>query len=218
MPEWALTRFGLQLRMENDARTALLGEWAAGAARSFDDVVMIVLGTGVGGAAMIDGRILRGKHSQAGCLLGHFGCSLEGHLCSCGNVGCVEAEASTSALDGICREHPAYAASALANLRHVTFKDVFSLADAGDPCALAIRKRCLQVWAAAAVSWIHAYDPEVIVFGGAVMSAAESIFPAVSAYIDRHAWTPWGKVILRKAELGDEASLFAGSALFDGSA
>jgi glucokinase len=216
MPEWALTRFGLPLRMENDARTALLGEWVAGAARSFNDVVMIMLGTGVGGAAMIGGRLLRGKHGQAGCLLGHFSCELEGRLCSCGNVGCVEAEASSSVLDGICRDHPQYVGSTLADLEHVTFKDVFLHADAGDGCARSIRQRSLQVWAAAAVSWIHAYDPEIILFGGGIMSAAEIVLPAISAYVDRHAWTPWGKVILRKAALGNEASLFAGSALFNG--
>ena len=216
MPEWALSRFGLPLRMENDARTALLGEWVAGAARSFNDVVMIMLGTGVGGAAMIGGKLLRGKHGQAGCLLGHFSCELKGRLCSCGNVGCVEAEASSSVLDGICRDHPQYAGSALADLEHVTFKDVFSHADAGDRCARSIRERSLQVWAASAVSWIHAYDPEVIIFGGGIMSAAETILPAVSAYVERHAWTPWGKVILRKAALGNEASLFAGLALFNG--
>jgi glucokinase len=213
---WALSRFGLPFRIENDARTALLGEWIAGAARSFDDVVMVMLGTGVGGAAMINGKLLRGKHGQAGCLLGHFSCELSGRLCSCGNVGCVEAEASSLVLDGICREHPQYTASALADLEHVTFKDVFANADSGDRCALSIRERVLRVWAAAAVSWIHAYDPEILVFGGGVMSAADSILPAISAHVDRHAWTPSGKVILRKGALGNEASLFAATALFNG--
>ena len=214
--EWATSRFALPLRIENDARTALLGEWVAGAARGFDDVVMIVLGSGVGGAAMIGGRLLRGKHGQAGCLLGHFSCELAGRLCSCGNVGCVEAEASSSVIDGICRQHPQYEGSALVDLQHVRFKDVFAYADAGDECARSIRERSLRVWAAAAVSWIHAYDPEVIVFGGGVMSAAEDILPAITEYVDRHAWTPWGKVTLRNAALGNEASLFAGPALFNG--
>jgi glucokinase len=212
-PEWARRRFGLALRIENDARTALLGEWVVGAARDFDDVVMIILGTGVGGAAMIGGKLLRGKHSQAGCLLGHFGAEIEGRLCSCGNLGCVEAEASTAVLDSICREHPKYPASSLRDLERLTFKDIFFHADAGDICARDVRERCVQVWAAATVSWIHAYDPEVIVFGGGVMSAAAAILPSIKTYVDRHAWTPWGKVELRKAVLGNEASLFAGPAL-----
>jgi glucokinase len=147
-------------------------------------------------------------------LLGHFGCDRCGHLCSCGNIGCVEAEASTFALPGLCREHVRYADSPLAHLRDITFKDLFCIAECGDACALEIRERSVQVWAAAAVSWIHAYDPEVIVFGGGVMSEAETILAALTTHVHRHAWTPWGKVAVRKAELGNEASLFAGPALF----
>lgn len=212
-PEWARSRFGLPLRIENDARAALLGEHVAGAAQDFDDVVMIILGTGVGGAAMIERKLLRGKHSQAGCLLGHFGSAVQGRLCSCGNLGCIEAEASSAVLDSLSREHPKYAASSLRNVHRLTFKDLFSHADAGDSCARDIRERCVQVWAAGTVSWIHAYDPELVVFGGGVMSAADAILPNIRSYVERHAWTPWGKVVLRKAALGNDASLFAGPAL-----
>ena len=69
---WARDAFGLPLRIENDARLALLGESYAGAARGFGDVVMMTLGTGIGGVAMIEGKLLRGKHAQAGCLGGHI--------------------------------------------------------------------------------------------------------------------------------------------------
>ncbi len=214
-PEWARSRFGLPLRIENDARAALLGEHVAGAAQDFDDIVMIILGTGVGGAAMINRKLLRGKHSQAGCLLGHFGSAVQGRLCSCGNLGCIEAEASTAVLDCVSREHPKYSTSSLRNVQRLTFKDLFSHADAGDSCAREIRERCIQVWAAGAVSWIHAYDPELVVFGGGVMSAADAILPTIQSYVERHAWTPWGKVVIRKAALGNEASLFAGPALLE---
>src|ERR1035437_8698076 len=66
---WAREDLGLPFRIENDARLALLGERTAGAARGSDDVVMMTLGTGIGGAAMIGGKLLRGKHYQAGCLV-----------------------------------------------------------------------------------------------------------------------------------------------------
>src|SRR5206468_3348663 len=69
---WGLQSLGLPLRIENDARMALLGESFAGAARGFSDVVMMTLGTGIGGVAMIEGKLLRGKHAQAGCLGGHI--------------------------------------------------------------------------------------------------------------------------------------------------
>lgn len=213
--EWSRRCFNLELQIENDARAALLGEWVAGAARGCGDVVMVTLGTGVGGAAMIGGRLLRGKHSQAGCLLGHFGANYRGHSCSCGNRGCVEAEASTWALQYLCREHKQFSVSVLAGLPRITFKDLISAANMGDECARAVRDRCIEVWATAAVSWIHAYDPEVIVFGGGIMETGSELLPAIERYVDSCAWTPCGRVSVRKAELGNRAALFAGMAVFD---
>lgn len=90
LPAWSQECFGLPLRIENDARMALLGERHASAAQGFDDVVMVTLGTGVGGAAMMQGRLVRGKHFQGGCLGGHLPARFDGRECICGNIGCVE--------------------------------------------------------------------------------------------------------------------------------
>ena len=75
---WARAELDLPLRLENDARTALLGERYAGAGQGCDDIVMMTFGTGIGGAAMIGGRLLHGKHFQAGCLGGHFAADYRG--------------------------------------------------------------------------------------------------------------------------------------------
>ena len=80
LPGWALEEFDLPLRIENDARMALLGESYVGAARGETDVVMFTLGTGIGGVAMIDGRLLEGKHGQAGLLGGHFPVRIDGQI------------------------------------------------------------------------------------------------------------------------------------------
>src|SRR5271154_7584007 len=72
LKQWAIEQFGLGLRIENDARMALLGEQYAGAAQGVQNVVMITLGTGIGSAAMILGRLVRGAHAQAACLGGHL--------------------------------------------------------------------------------------------------------------------------------------------------
>ena len=64
--EWCRASFGLPLRLENDARTALIGERYAGSAQGFDDIVMVTLGTGVGGAVMMAGQLIQGRHSQGG--------------------------------------------------------------------------------------------------------------------------------------------------------
>jgi len=157
---------------------------------------------------MIAGRVLRGRHCQAGCLLGHFTVNHNGGLCTCGNIGCVEEEASTASLPKMCRAHPRFADSPLAEAANITYADVFAHAEAGDVCAREIRDHSIRVWSAAAVTWIHAYDPEVVVFGGGVMASERRILPEVEAFVHRHAWTQWGKVAVRAAALGTRSALF----------
>jgi glucokinase len=205
---WCHTAFGLPLRVENDARMALLGERFAGAARGFDDIVMVTLGTGVGAAAMMEGRLVRGKHFQGGCLGGHLPVVWNGRACICGNVGCIEAEASTWALPGICASWPGYADSALAREPRIDFETLFRCSSAGDSAAVFIRERCLRIWAAGIVALIHAYDPERVVVGGAVMRSANDILPSLRADVRAHAWTPWGAVDIHAAQLGSDAGLF----------
>jgi glucokinase len=207
LPAWSRESFGLPLRIENDARLALLGEVHGGAARGFTDVVMMTLGTGIGGAAMMEGKLLRGQHAQAGCLGGHLPASVNGRRCTCGAIGCAEAEASGWALPEIVQGWPGASHSALAQYPNVGFKELFEQASREDAVALAIRDHCLKVWAANAVGLVHAYDPEVIVVGGGVMRSADVIIPAIQAHVLRHAWTPWGKVQVRAAELGNNAAL-----------
>jgi glucokinase len=206
--EWSNREFGLRFGIENDARMALLGERHVGAARGCDNVVMITLGTGIGGAAMVEGKLLRGKHAQAGCLGGHLPAKVGGRACTCGAIGCLEAEASGWALPLIAREWNGFSASGLARAEKINFQALFGLADRGDRVAGEIREYCLQVWASAAVGLVHAYDPERIVMGGGVMRSAEAILPYIQAYVNDHAWTPWGKVQVVGARLGNDAGLF----------
>jgi glucokinase len=213
LPDWCARTLGLPLRLENDARLALLGERYAGAAEGCDDVVMVTLGTGVGGAAMIGGRLVRGRHFQAGCLGGHFPIRVGGRRCACGNVGCVEAEASTSVLEELCRAHPEFASSPLAREGRIDFERLLRAAD--DPAAIATRDYCLSVWAAGTVALIHAYDPEVVVFGGGVMRSAGAILPFIEQHVHAHAWTPWGRVQLRAAALGDRAAVLGAAPLLE---
>lgn len=204
---WSRDVLGLPLRMENDARMALLGEQFAGSAQGVNDVVMMTLGTGIGGAAIIHGRLLRGAHAQAACLGGHLPVDYRGRLCKCGNIGCAEAEASGWALPEIIREHPAFATSLLATEPELSFRNLFEIADRGDQVALEIRQHCLEVWAANAVALIHAYDPEVVVMGGGVLGRADIILPFVQNHINKYAWAAWGTPVVRAAQLGERAAL-----------
>jgi glucokinase len=206
---WAKNEFNLPLAIENDARMALIGEWKYGAGRDSDNAVMITLGTGLGTAAVIEGCVLRGKHGQAGVLGGHSTVRYGGRDCSCGNVGCAEAEASTAFLCDVAVSLPEWDGSSLRKLATLNYAAVFKHAAAGDTCAQKLRDHSLRVWSTLAVNLIHAYDPEIVILGGGIMASADVILPAISEYVRRHAHTPWGKVRVVMSELGDTAALVA---------
>jgi glucokinase len=107
----------------------------------------------------------------------------------------------------IVKEWPGIEKSSLASHVEIGFKELFEEARSGDKTAVAIRDRCLNVWAADAVGLVHMYDPEVIVIGGGVMKSGDVIIPYVQDYVSNYAWTPWGKVQVRAAELGNQAGL-----------
>lgn len=206
---WAREVFSLPLAIDNDARMALIGEWQFGAGQGCDDLVILMLGTGLGVSAVIQGRVLRGGHGQAGILGGHLTLRYQGRRCVCGNVGCAEAEASTAMLATLAEAHPKFVRSRLADEPVVDYAAVFRLADQADPCAQALRDHSLGVWSALAVSLIHAYDPSRLILGGGVMGSAEVILSAVREYVARHAHTPWGQVEVVASALGDQAALVA---------
>jgi glucokinase len=207
LPAWCRAEFSLPFTIENDARMALLGEWYAGAAKGADDVVMITLGTGIGGAAMAGGKVYRTKQVQGGCLGGHIPALFTGRKCTCGGFGCMEAEASGWALPLIAREWPGFEHSRLATVERIDFRALFALAREGDPVATAVRDRCLHVWACGTVGLIHAYGPELVVIGGGVMRSGDIILPYIRDYVGKYSWTPSGPVRILPAALGNHAGL-----------
>jgi len=216
LEQWGRRELGLAVRLENDARMALLGEQSAGAAVCAKDVVMVTLGTGIGGAVMLQGRMLNSRYGQAGCLGGHLTVNYRGRRCSCGAVGCAEAEASTAVLPEICRETPGFPDSLLAREETLNFEVVFRCKDLGDETAAAVVQHCIEVWCALAVTLIHAYGPEVILFGGAVMKRGEELLQPIREFVDRHIWkTTRGVPRVAAATLGSEAALLGAEAMFE---
>ena len=210
---WSRSAFGLPLRLENDARLALRGEMNAGAGQGFSDVVMFTLGTGIGGVAAMDGRPLKGIHGQAGVLAGHVPVRSGGRRCTCGGHGCAESEASGWALPALCREWPGFEFSALAR-GELNFRSLFAAAAEGDRVALGVRDHCLEIWGMMTVAAVHAFDPELVIFGGGAMGAAAQILPSIREYVGANAWTPWGKVRVEKAALGNMAGVLGVPNLF----
>ena len=213
LSDWAKEKWNIDLQLENDARAALTGEWQCGNGKGYDNVVLMTIGTGVGSSAVIEGKILRGKHFQAGCLGGHFTININGQKCNCGNYGCVEVEASTWNIERIAKSNESYTGSALANEVTIDFESIFRCAAEEDKLALQLREQCLNVWAACAVNLIHAYDPEVLVVSGGVMASAGIIVPYLQKKVNENAWTPWGKVKVCVAENINTAALLGAAYL-----
>jgi len=205
---WAKEALGLPLALENDANMALLGEWQFGAGRGCDDLVQVTLGTGIGTSVVVEGRPLRGKHFQAGCLGGFQIVNFDGAARSNGYRGYAECEASTWVLPEVLRADPLFAQSTLARAERLDYRTVFDHAETHDD-ALARQTvdRSLQVWAAVVVNLIHAYDPERVIVSGGLMRRADWIIPRLREAVPRRAHTYWGEVEILKAHHVEDAAL-----------
>ena len=214
VPKIVKALLGLPTRICNDANAALAGEWRFGAARGCRSAVMMTLGTGIGTSVIIDSVPLRGQHGQAGCLGGHLSLNLSDHECLCGNIGCAETEASTWVLPAQARRNPDFAMSGLAQEKVLNYAVVFRAAAHGDRMATELRNRAIRVWSVSLVNLIHAYDPECAIIGGGIMQSGSAILPQLRRYVAKHAWTPWGKVKIKSAALGNDAGMLGVAGLF----
>jgi glucokinase len=173
---------------DNDARTALVAEVLWGAARGRQNVVMLTLGTGVGGAVLVDGRILRGA-SGAGAHLGHVTLDPRGELCICGNYGCLETHFSSRAIESAYWAHLHRAAPTSLSLdghgRPPDTKAIFRAAAEGDECARYVVDRALEHLGAALVSLLHTFDPEIFILGGHIAAAGPALIAPIQDKISR---------------------------------
>jgi len=176
---------------------------------------MVTLGTGIGTSVLIDGRPLRGKHHQAGVLGGHLVVEPNGRQCICGARGCYETQCGSWAIPEIVRAERDFTSSELSRRSQIDYATIFQLAIAGDALAIRMRNRALDWWGALLVTLIHSFDPERIVIGGGIMRSADVILPHLRKFVDDNAWTPWGRVELLPAELGNDAGMIGLHALFN---
>lgn len=204
---WAKDSFGLSLAIENDARTALIGEWQHGIGKGHDNLAMITLGTGIGTAAIINGRPLRGVHGEAVIMGGHTTINHDGAICTiCGNIGCAELEASSASLPRIARAMEGYPESLLALEAKTDYEAVFRLAGEGDAVSCRLRDHTLRVWGAYAANLVLMLDPSMLIIGGGIAANPE-VVAAIRAHIHHYAMTVWGKVPVEASRLGNDAAL-----------
>jgi glucokinase len=208
LEDWVNENWDVDFFLDNDARLAAVGEWKFGAGKNTNDLVVMTLGTGIGTSVITEGKLLRGKHFQAGCLGGHISVVYNGRMCNCGNKGCVETYASTWALKERIEQHKNFDKSSLSKVPVIDFETLFTEADNNDALAIEFKNDCIELWSAAVVNLIHAYDPEVVVIGGGVMQKHEELIPLIKTIVHQHAWTPWGKVDIRASTLLADAGLY----------
>ncbi|MBZ5654898.1 MAG: ROK family protein [Acidobacteriia bacterium] len=172
----------LPVSADNDARTALIAEVLWGAARGRRNVVMLTLGTGVGGAVLVDGAILRGA-GDAGGHLGHVTVDPRGGLCICGNYGCLETLFSSRAIESDYWAHLHRAAPAKLSVGSAgqlpDTEAIFRAAAKGDECARYVLDRALEYLGAALVSFLHTFDPEIFILGGSIAAAGPQLIAPI---------------------------------------
>jgi glucokinase len=209
----------LPIRADNDARCALIAEVLWGAARGKRNAVLLTLGTGVGGAAMVDGLVLHGATGIAGHF-GHMTLDLDGALCMCGNRGCLETRFSSRAIEADYFAHMHRAVSATLSLGsegQIPGTDaIFQAAANGDEVAQRVLDRALKYLAAAVVSLFHVFDPEVLIVGGNVASAGEQLLAPLRSEVAQHSRRMLGREvpIVRQTALGYGGVLGAAGLIF----
>jgi glucokinase len=173
---------------DNDARVAMVGEMRWGAARELRHALLFTLGTGVGGAVLAEGRLLRGAGGVAGHV-GHLTVETDGAPCICGNRGCLETVFSAKAIEAEAfRAIHAGVESSLTQeysgrAGEVSCSAVFRAAADGDLVARGIRQRAVRRLGAAIAGLVHVFDPERIILGGQITEAGAALLEPLAAEI-----------------------------------
>lgn len=202
----------LPVVVENDANAAAWGEFTFGAGEDVEDLLMLTIGTGVGGGVVIDGELVRGGFGMGG-EVGHIQMVPGGVKCGCGNLGCLESYGSGSALVRVTREKAAEDPTAARTLVELAGGDVARIsgplvteaARAGDAFALA-RLAELGDWIGQGVATLTAVlDPNVVVVGGGVSEAGALLLDPIRASFESHVTVRSHRPMLevRQAELGN---------------
>lgn len=195
------------VKVGNDANVAALGEMWKGGGRGHDSIVMVTLGTGVGGGIIQKGKVLTGS-TGAGGEIGHIKVEFENPaVCGCGNKGCLEQYASATGIVRMAKEN-CKADSVLAKCGEITAKDVFDGAKAGDVYCREIVERFGRYLGIALSNVAHVVDPEAFVIGGGVSAAGPIITDVVEKYYNENAMYALKNKEFHLAELGNDAGIY----------
>ena len=200
---------GFPVSAGNDANVAALGEYWKGGGQGCENMVFITLGTGVGGGIVLDGHLHHGTHGSA-AEIGHLILNREETAaCNCGNRGCAEQYCSATGIVRLAKQHLARTGdSCLRGVEPLTCKDVFDAGKAGDPVALRILDEVYGYLGQLVGLVCSTLDPQVVVIGGGVSKAGETILEGVRNHFRTYTFHAASDVEFRLASLGNDAGAY----------
>lgn len=209
-----LDKYNIPTYLDNDANVAAIGEFMLGAGRGTSNMVYITVSTGVGGGAILNGKIYRGSTSNA-LEIGHTTILPDGPRCNCGNYGCLEALASGTAIARQAKEAiQVNVETSLKNYENVTSYEVFKEAEKGDKVSKEILERSFNYLGIGVANIITSFDPEVVVIGGGVSKGGQIVFDKVKEVVNKRcfkAMSEFCKIV--PAKLGTDAGVLGAVAL-----
>ena len=208
-------RFGVHVKIGNDANLAALGEWRFGAGQGHQHIIYLTISTGIGGGVINDGHLLLGSRGLA-TEMGHVTVLPGGPMCGCGQPGHLEALASGPAIALYVQEQlTGGAVSSLKNKENLTARDISAAAEQGDALAIQALARAGTYIGQALASFLHLFNPSVVILGGGVSLSGKLLLEPVKESLQKHVMDKSYLLELSivNAALGDNAGLMGALAL-----
>jgi glucokinase len=226
LPEWVdipladiiRKRFNIPTFVLNDASAAALGEHRSGAGRGVNNLVLLTLGTGIGGGIIADGKLYLGAVGAAG-ELGHMTIDADGLACGCGNKGCLEVLASGTAVAGYAiqrikrGEKSALTGMAGGKIENITAEMVGAAARSGDTLAMDVISRAACYLGVGLVNIVNIFNPELIVLGGGMAGLGDLLIGPGQRLVGERAFTISSRAVrIVVGQLGNEAGVYGAAA------
>lgn len=202
--------FGLPVKVGNDANMASLGEMWQGGGKGFSSIVMVTLGTGVGGGIIINGKMLSGTNG-AGGEIGHICVNVEEtEVCGCGKKGCLEQYTSATGITRMAERalNNTARASKLRSVQYISAKEIFDAAKEGDDLAIELVEDHGRTLGKALATVACVCDPEAFVIGGGVSKAGDVLITTTAKYYQQYVFHACRDTRFVLATLGNDAGIY----------